>query len=64
MPDKIIDGVNRIPSKIESLKTFYPISKLNLLNICDDFQSLFHSAFSFGIEALSAVSLKKANRGA
>ena len=52
MPYKMTDDVNRIPPKIESLKTFYPISKLNLVNICDDFQSLVHSAFSFGIEAL------------
>ena len=52
MPDKITDGVNRVPSKIVSLETFYPISKLNLVNICDDFQRHFLSAFFFGTEAL------------
>ena len=52
MPDKITDGVNRIPSKIVSLETFYPIPKLNLVNICDDFQLHVLSAFSSGTEAL------------
>ena len=47
MPYKMTDDVNRIPPKIESLKTFYPISKLNLVNICDDFQNLGHSAFIY-----------------
>ena len=52
MPDKITDGVNRIPSKIVSLENFYPISKPNLFNIFDDFQLHVLSAFSSGTEAL------------
>ena len=52
LPDKITDGVNRVPSKIVSLETFYPISKLNLVNICDDFQRHVLSGFFFGTEAL------------